>query len=89
MLSGAREFGASEADALAAYCAAYGRWLAAEAWLAAPGNGPVVTIRDDKGNVRVHAAAPQLRVAEGASKEMTRLAKILKLDRAPRRQNGG
>lgn len=59
---------------LAAYCAAYGRWVRAEQWLADPEHGPVVTIRDDKGNVKSHGPAPQLRIAEQASKEMSRLA---------------
>ena len=72
-------FGEHELDSLAAYCAAWGRWRDAEAWLAAPDNGSVVTIRDDKGNVRVHATAPQLSVAERAAKEMARIDKTLRL----------
>lgn len=64
---------------LAAYCAAFGRWHDAEAWLADPEHGPVITIRDDKGNVRSHGPAPQVAIAERSAKEMARLAKELKL----------
>jgi len=64
---------AVQADALAAYCAAFSRWVAAERWLADPDHGPVVTIRDDKGNIRSHGPAPQLLVGERAAKEMSRL----------------
>jgi phage terminase small subunit len=64
---------------LAAYCMAYQRWLDAEAWLAEPGHSSVVTITDDKGNVKTHAPAPQLKVIEGALKEMDRLGRKLRL----------
>ena len=67
----------TDMQTLAAYCAAYGRWADAEAFLADPAHGPVLTIRDDKGNVRSHGPAPQLVIAERASKEMSRLAKLL------------
>lgn len=77
-----------DGDALAAYSAAYGRWVAAEDWLAAPSNGPVVTVRDDKGNVRIHGVAPQLAVAERALREMGRLGKALRVERALRRGPG-
>lgn len=60
---------------LAAYCTAYARWRDAEAFLAT--KGPVLTIRDDKGNVRSHGPAPQLTIAERASKDMARLARLL------------
>lgn len=71
-------------DMLAAYCAAYGRWVAAERWLAdpAPQHGPIITIRDDKGNVKSHGSAPQLSIAERSAREMTRLGGLLQLDRA-------
>lgn len=65
--------------ALEAYCAAYGRWHTAEQFLADPAHGPVVTIRDDKGNIRSHGPAPQLAIAERAQKEMTRLARMLRI----------
>lgn len=66
-------------DALAAYCATYGRWRAAEEWLAdpGPGHGAVVTICDDKGNVKSHAPAPQIAIAVQAAREMGRLRKAL------------
>ena len=62
---------------LAAYCAAWGRWVQAEAWLADPEHGPVVTIRDDKGNIKSHGPAPQLTISERSAKEMERLGRIL------------
>jgi len=51
----------------------------AETWLNDPEHGPVVTIRDDKGNVRSHGPAPQLAIAEQSAKEAVRLAKSLRL----------
>jgi len=61
-------------QALAAYCAAYGRWVTAETWLAQPEHGPVMTIRDDKGNIKSHGPSPHLAIAERSAKEMARLA---------------
>jgi len=78
-LQALREWRPSQLDHVAAYCAAYGRWVDAERWLAEPGNGPVVTIVDAKGNVKMHATAPQVLVGERAAKEMARLAKLLRL----------
>lgn len=66
------------APTLAAYCAAFARWKAAEEFLADPAHGPVVTIRDDKGNIKTHGPAPQLAVAERSAREMTKLLGILR-----------
>jgi hypothetical protein len=63
---------------LTAYCAAFGRWKAAEEFLADPAHGPVVTIRDDKGNIKTHGPAPQLTIAERSAREMSRLLDILR-----------
>lgn len=63
---------------LAAWCAAYGRWYDAEEWLSDPAHGAVLTIRDDKGNVKSHGPAPQVAIAERSVKEMARLAKMLR-----------
>lgn len=68
---------AGELADLAAYCAAYGRWVDAEAFIAA--YGPVMTISDDKGNVKSHGPSPQLLIAERSAKEMGRIAKELRL----------
>lgn len=76
---GAADWKPGEMATLAAYCAAFGRWADAEAWLSDPEHGPVVTIRDDKGNIKSHAPAPQLAIGERAAKEMGRLAKDLRL----------
>jgi phage terminase small subunit len=70
-----------ELDQLAAYCAAYSRWEAAERYLTNPANGPVVTIEDDKGGVKSHGVAPEVKVSEAAAKEMARIAKLLRLGR--------
>lgn len=70
-----------ELDQLAAYCAAYSRWRRAETYLAEPTNGPVITISDDDGNVKTHGAAPEIKVAADAAKEMARIAKLLRLAR--------
>ena len=64
---------------LASYCAATQRLTDAEAWLADPDHGPVITIRDDKGNIKSHGPAPQLAIAERAAKEVSRLAKELRI----------
>lgn len=63
---------------VAAYAAAYGRWCEAETTLAGAA-GPILTISDDKGNIKSHGPAPEIAVAEKALKEMARLAKILRL----------
>ena len=62
---------------LAAYCASYGRWVDAEAFLTA--NGLIQTISDDKGNVKSHGPSPHLLISERAQKEMGRLAGVLRL----------
>lgn len=67
-------------DILHAYCRAYARWMQMEQWLADPENGIVVTITDDKGNIKTHGAAPQFSIAERSCKEMSRLGKILGLN---------
>jgi phage terminase small subunit len=69
----------SDWSQLAAYCLAASRWQAAEEWLQHPDHGPVLTIRDDKGNVKSHGPDPHLRIAETSLKEMGRLAKTLRL----------
>lgn len=74
-----KRFRPAQADSLAAYCAAFGRWADAEKWLADPNNGPVMTIYDDKQAIRSHGIAPQVLIGERAAKELTRLAKILEL----------
>ena len=78
-LVGAADWRTGELATLAAYCAAHGRWAEAEEWLADPEHGAVVTIRDDKGNIKSHGPAPQLAIGERAAKEMARLAKELRL----------
>ncbi len=69
---------ATDLDMLAAYCVAYGRWADAESFLSTPGHA-VLTIRDDKGNIKSHGPAPQLVISERASKEMARLARLLRI----------
>ncbi len=76
---GKRRFEDRELATLAAYCAAYGRWIEAEEWLANPDHGRVITIWDDKGNIKSHGPAPQLTIAERASREAQRLAFVLML----------
>lgn len=66
-------------DLLEAYVLAWSRWKNAEEWLSDPNHGPVITIRDDKGNVKVHGIAPQVKVSESASREMARLAAALNI----------
>jgi phage terminase small subunit len=73
-----REWRDWQLDTLAAYCAAYGRWCDAEKWLATPGHGAILTIRDDKGNIKSHGPAPQVAAAERARREMSRLLSILR-----------
>lgn len=70
-------------DALTAYCANYARWMGAEQWLSTPGNGTVVTIKDDKGNIKSHAPVPQLKVSADAAKEMARIMKALEKGNKP------
>lgn len=66
-------------DVLVAYCVAYQRWIETEEWLSQQ-SSLVATIRDDKGNIKSHGPAPQLKIAADACKEMTRLGKILNLN---------
>ena len=66
-------------DAVAAYCVAYGRWAAAETWLNDPKHGPVITIKDDKGNIKSHGPSPYITISERAGKEMSRIAETVKL----------
>jgi phage terminase small subunit len=85
-LSARIPFVANELDSLAAYCAAYSRWRGAEEQILADG-GPILTVIDDKGNVKSCAVSPRVLLAERSQKEMARLGKILKLGRIVR-QNG-
>lgn len=78
-LTADRPWKSRELVTLAAYCAVYGRWVSAEEWLADPAHGPVVTIRNDKGEIKSHGPAPQLAIAERCGKEVARLACVLKL----------
>ena len=88
-LSTLHKFAPDQIDQLAAYCASYSRWVAAEEWLCDPRydadghptRGPVATILDDKGNIKTILASPQIAIAERAVKEMARIAKLLKLTR--------
>lgn len=88
-------FAPQDADNLAAYCAAFARFRSAEEWLRDPEHGYIMTIADDKGNVKTHGVVPQVMMSERAAKEMSRLAKTLHLERkmkaaaaAARRQDG-
>lgn len=65
---------------LAAYCAAWGRWYDAEAVLAASADAAVITIRDDKGNVKSIGAAPEIKVSADALKLVRDLAARLVVD---------
>lgn len=67
-------------DLVDAYCLAYERWQAMEAWLAEPGHAAIATIHDDKGNIKSHGPSPQFLIAEKACKEMSRLGKALGLN---------
>lgn len=66
---------------LAAYCAQFARWWAAEQHLAKSPDNWVVTITNDRGEVKSHGPAPDIKIAEMASKEMQRLGKALRLAR--------
>ena len=68
-------------DLILAYVTSYQRWIKAERWLADPNHSTVVTIRDDKGVIKSHGPAPQLKIAETSCKEMSRIGKILRLNR--------
>jgi phage terminase small subunit len=60
---------------LAAYCVAWSRWVESEKWIAE--HGTVMTIKDDKGNIKSYGDAPQLKIAERSSKEVVRLGRLL------------
>jgi phage terminase small subunit len=57
------------------YCAAYSRWVAAQAWLAE--HGDVMEITSDKGVVIKAQPAPKLDVAARAEKAMLEASKSL------------
>ena len=78
------QFEPFELDMVAAYCVAYARFIAAERWLRDPENDCVMTIVDDKGNIKSHGVVPQVGLSERSAKEMARLAKLLRLDRKTR-----
>lgn len=63
-------------DLLAAYCANFSRWMDAEEWLVAGGDvdRTVITIWDEKGNIKSHGPSPQMKISEKAVREMQRLA---------------
>lgn len=50
-----------DADALAQYCQVWSRWKQAEEFIAK--HGPVISIRDDEGNVKYLAQVPQVSIA--------------------------
>lgn len=60
---------------LAGYCQHWARWIEAERVITA--EGPEVILRDDKGNVRVIMASPQVRISAGAFDRMLRAAAAL------------
>lgn len=84
-IAGLKSWGIGERDQILAYCLAYQRFVAAQKWLMTPGHGPVITIRDDKGNVKSHGKAPQLIMSDDAAREMARIGKLLRLDRIKRK----
>lgn len=61
--------------AAASYAASYGRVVELERWLAE--NGTVVTIRDDKGNVRTHTKSPRVELLRTERKELDRHRRAL------------
>lgn len=63
-------------DQLEIYCAAYQRWVDAQAWLTE--HGDVMEIVSDKGVVLKVQPAPKLDVATRAEKAMTEAMKILR-----------
>lgn len=71
-LEHAREWTDAQRQLVAAYCASWGRWADAVAHVAE--HGAVVTITDDKGNVKVHGPSPHIKVAEQAMREWRDLA---------------
>ena len=69
-----------DADALlaaATYAASYGRVVELERWIA--DNGTVVTIYDDKGNVRTHGKSPRVELLRTERKELDRHRRTLTL----------
>lgn len=87
-----RKWESHQIDTLTAYCAAWARWRSAEEWLATPDeNGVdryVVSTYDDKGVCKSHAVTPQVALSERSEKQMTRLAKVLRLQFRPRNPDG-
>jgi phage terminase small subunit len=82
-----RKWETHQIDTLTAYCAAWSRWRAAEEWLATPAEDGsdryIVSVYDDKGVCKSHGLSPQVALSERSNKEMTRLAKILRLNFRP------
>lgn len=60
----------------AAYCATLARIGDLEEWIAE--HGPVVTITDDKGNVRQHSESPRLAVLRKERGELVGLERAMK-----------
>lgn len=75
------DFAPHELDALTAYCVAWGRFVSAETWLRHPDHDTIMTITDDKGQVKSHGIVPQVALSERSAREMTRLSKVLRLNR--------
>lgn len=68
---------AARLDAFEAYCIERERWLSAEANVRE--HGPVLTLRNDKGEVQKIVANPALAIAQKSAAAMQRLAKFLRL----------
>lgn len=69
-------------DLLTAYCVAFARWRESEEWLRGGSEDEdrlVVTIRDEKGNIKSHGPSPQIKISRDAVKEMQALALALGL----------
>lgn len=64
---------------LAAYCAAWERWVQAEAWLHDSSNGAVATIRDDKGNVKSRGVDPHVAISRQAASDVESMGRKLGL----------
>ncbi len=74
-----KPFALAKHTTLAAYCAAWAKWVEAEQWIYADPENPrtIITITDDKGNVKSHGPAPQVKIAEASAREAVRLGRIL------------
>ena len=64
-------------DTLEVYCAAYERWVKAQAWL--DEHGDVLEIVSDKGVVMKVQPAPKLDVAARSEKAMAEAMKVLRV----------